>query len=80
MSKMNPKNIIEEHVDIGNEVDVKELKKVESRVLFILYICETKFNIHEMTNKQICDLINHPLAYYRRRLPRLRSKKEVENE
>jgi len=43
--------------------------------------CST-LRTHGLCNEkdEICDLINHPLAYYRRMLPRLRSKEEVENE
>lgn len=61
MLKITPEKILEEHIDFAKEVDLKKLNKVETRILFILYICESKFNIHEMTNKQIFDLINQKL-------------------
>ena len=59
---MNPnKKLKNEHIDIGTIVNIKELKKVETRVLFILYIIEDKFSIDELTNKQIHELINSKL-------------------
>lgn len=57
----NPEKIIEEHIDLGNIINIKDLKKVETRVLFTLFFVEDKFKISELTSKHITEFINKKL-------------------
>ena len=57
----NPEKIMEKHIDLGNIINIKDLKKVETRVLFSLFFIEDKFNIQELTSKQIYEFINKKL-------------------
>jgi len=59
--KMNPEDLTKTHIEINNLVNLKDLKNVEMRVLFILHITEAKFGISELTSKQIFELINNKL-------------------
>jgi len=54
-------NFLEQHIDLGQIIDVKDLKKVETRVLFTLYFIENRFGIDELTTKQIAEFINKKL-------------------
>ncbi len=61
MIDINHKNIIEEHIDLGTIINIKDLKKVETRVLFTLFFMEEKYQIVELTSKQITEFINKKL-------------------
>ena len=61
MNLDNPERIMKEHIDLGNIVNIKDLKKVETRVLFTLFFIEDKFGIQELTSKHITEFINKKL-------------------
>jgi len=61
MNINNPEQIIEKHIDLGNIVNIKDLKKVETQVLFTLFFIEDKFHIQELTSKYITEFINKKL-------------------
>jgi len=57
----NPADIMEEHIDLGDIINIKDLKKVETRVLFTLFFIEDKFHIQELTSNHITEFINKKL-------------------
>lgn len=59
--KIDLDEITNTHIEIGTLVNIKDLKKVETQILFTLYCVEDKFNIKELTTKQIFEFINNKL-------------------
>ncbi len=58
---MNNENFMEKHIDLGQTINLKDLKTVETKVLFTLYFVETTFGIGELTSNQLFEFINEKL-------------------
>ena len=59
--KIDSGELTNTHIEIGTLINIKDLKNVETQTLFALYCVEEKFDIKELTSKQIFEFINNKL-------------------
>ncbi len=53
--------ILDSHIDFSGLVDLKRLRNIESRILFVLYFAEQKYGITEVSTDDLFDVLNQKL-------------------